>query len=113
MWFEIILRTCTNLLQNNEQNVVVGSKCAQKERSAAAEATANAAAEIPEKAPDKLMTKDSSIGFSVVMVSLPLASSVASAREVRYVITLTGPCLNLKSSVLLYESLGRNLKQLE
>ena len=60
-----------------------------------------AAAEIPEKAPERLITKDSSAGFSVVMALLLLASSIELAREVRYVITLTGPDLNLKSFGLL------------
>ena len=73
----------------------------QKEKRATAETRATAAAEIPEKAPERLITKDSRAGFSVVMAVLPFASSAASSREVRYVITLTGPDLNLKSSGLL------------
>ena len=83
----------------------------QKERAVTAAARARAAALTPESPPERLSIKDSSIAFSESIYSLPLARAVLSDLDVRYVMTLTGPYVNLKSSGLLDSSLGRNLAQ--
>ena len=85
----------------------------QKERAVTAAARVRAAALTPESPSERLSIKDSSIAFSVPIYALPLARAVPSDLDVRYVITLTGPYVNLKSSGLLYSSLGKNLAQFE
>ena len=85
----------------------------QKERAVTAVARARAAALTPESPPERLRIKDSSIAFSVPIDELPLARAGPLALDVKYVMTFTGPYVNLKSSGLLDSSLGRNLAQLE